>query len=61
MTYNQRLSERRANRVKAYLQQHFAIAAARLDAEGKGYAQLADPAHPASAINRRVQVTNLGE
>ena len=28
--------------------------------EGLGYSRLRDPEHPQSAINRRVQITNIG-
>lgn len=59
-SYNQRLSERRARAVAAYLQTHHGIAAGRLESLGRGATQLADPAHPESGVNRRVEVINLG-
>lgn len=58
--YNQTLSEQRAQSVRDYLIKRSGIAGQRLDTEGKGYSQLADPANPTSAMNRRVQVSNLG-
>lgn len=58
--YNRALSERRALSVRDYLVQKNRIDAGRLEVEGKGHSELADPKNPASAINRRVQVTNLG-
>ncbi len=58
--YNQTLSEQRAHSVRDYLVKKSGIAGDRLEAEGKGYSQLADPANPTAAINRRVQVNNLG-
>lgn len=58
--YNLDLSLRRARSVRDYLVRRHRIDARRLDVEGKGFTELADQAHPASAINRRVQVTNLG-
>ncbi len=58
--YNRALSERRALSVRDYLVKKNRIDAGRLEVEGKGYSELADPQNPASAVNRRVQVTNLG-
>ncbi len=58
--YNLTLSERRALSVRDYLVQKNRVDAGRLEVEGKGYAELADPKNPTSAVNRRVQVTNLG-
>jgi outer membrane protein OmpA-like peptidoglycan-associated protein len=58
--YNQRLSERRAASVRDYLIYQYDIDASRLESIGFGKTHLADPAHPEAAINRRVQVTNLG-
>jgi flagellar motor protein MotB len=45
----------------SYLINHHHIDPNRLTIEGKGFSELADPAHPDSAANRRVQVTNLGQ
>jgi outer membrane protein OmpA-like peptidoglycan-associated protein len=58
--YNLALSERRAQSVQDYLTQKHGIEGKRLEVEGKGFTQLADPANPTSAVNRRVQVTNIG-
>jgi outer membrane protein OmpA-like peptidoglycan-associated protein len=58
--YNQKLSERRAAAVKAYVVAKQKVIAGRLDTVGFGKTQLLDPQHPDAAINRRVQVTKLG-
>ena len=58
--YNLNLSQRRAQTVEDYLFRNMRIGVDRLQTEGKGFSQLADPAHPTSAANRRVQVSNLG-
>ncbi len=58
--YNLALSKRRAKSVADYLARQHRIGAARLSVEGFGRSQLLDPANPESAVNRRVQVTNLG-
>jgi outer membrane protein OmpA-like peptidoglycan-associated protein len=58
--YNLELSKRRAISVQEYLEQKMNIKPDRLEIDGKGYSQLFDPSHPTSAINRRVQVLNLG-
>lgn len=54
------LSERRAAAVKAYVMVRYKIAASRLETTGYGKTRLLDVAHPESAVNRRVQVTNIG-
>lgn len=59
--FNQNLSERRAQSAKDYLVRRHHIDESRLETEGKGFAELADKAHPDNAVNRRVQVTNLGQ
>jgi outer membrane protein OmpA-like peptidoglycan-associated protein len=59
--YNQALSERRALSVQAYLVNTLNVESSRLEVEGKGFSELADPQHPTNAINRRVQVINLGQ
>ena len=56
--YNLRLSEQRAQAVKAFLGQQ-GVPAARLSASGKGASQLANAAHPFAAENRRVRIVNL--
>jgi len=58
--YNQKLSERRAAAVRDYLIFQYDVEASRIQAVGFGERQLADPAHPEDAINRRVQVINVG-
>ena len=58
--YNQTLSEQRALSVQAYLVKSLSVEASRLQVEGKGFSELADPKNPTHAINRRVQVINLG-
>lgn len=59
--FNLALSIQRAQSAQEYLVKHHHIEASRLLVEGKGFAELADPANPESAVNRRVQVTNLGK
>ena len=58
---NLELSKQRAKAVADYLAQSNSIAPSRLKMEGLGRSQLLDTANPNSAINRRVQVINLGE
>ncbi len=58
-TYNLDLSVRRARAVKAYLMTEHQIADWRLPFTGKGEAEPFDPSAPASAINRRVEFTNI--
>jgi OOP family OmpA-OmpF porin len=55
------LSKRRAESVRSYLVANYGIAPARLEAVGKGPDAPLDPADPASAVNRRVQIVNLGQ
>jgi outer membrane protein OmpA-like peptidoglycan-associated protein len=59
--YNMALSQRRAEAVRHYLQQTYAIDPARLVAIGFGEVQLKDVADPESGENRRVQLVNLGK
>lgn len=59
--FNLALSIQRAQSTQEYLVKHHHIDASRLLIEGKGFSELADPANPESAVNRRVQVTNLGK
>lgn len=56
--YNQKLSQQRAEAVQAYLSKN-GVAVARLTASGKGASQLANPANPLGAENRRVRIVNL--
>lgn len=57
--YNQTLSERRADAVKQYLVEKFAIPAADLVTAGYGETRLKKPDAPRDAANRRVQVVNM--
>ncbi len=59
--YNLTLSRQRAQSVADYLARQHGVEAARLSVEGFGRGQLFDPANPGSAVNRRVQVVNLGK
>ena len=58
--YNLALSKQRARSVADYLRSQHGIAAQRLSVEGYGRSQLLDATAPDSAVNRRVQITNLG-
>ena len=57
--YNIKLSQARAEAVRAFLIQNFAIAPERLRAEGHGFRRLKNPGNPSASENRRVQVTNI--
>lgn len=59
--YNLALSKRRAQAVADYLTRQYGVEASHLKVEGYGRTKLLDPENPQSAINRRVQVANLGE
>src|ERR1700681_4243261 len=58
-TYNQDLSERRADSMKRHLVEKFGIDVADLITVGYGKTKLKDPAHPTAEVNRRVQVVNM--
>ena len=58
-SYNQDLSERRADSIKRYLVDKFAIAGSDLVTVGYGKTKLKDPANPLSEVNRRVQAVNM--
>lgn len=58
--YNMDLSTRRAYSVVRYLNGTHRVKPGRLYAQGKGETELVDPQHPASGVNRRVEVRNLG-
>ena len=58
-TYNQDLSERRANSIKKYLMDNFHISSADLVTVGYGKSKLKDPSQPLAEVNRRVQVVNM--
>lgn len=57
--YNLKLSLERANAVKHYLMVKHGINPARLIPLGLGFSQLANPAQPTAAINRRVEVRRV--
>lgn len=57
--YNLRLSLARADAVKAYLAEAHGIAPRRLQTIGYGFSRLTDPANPAAAVNRRVEVRRI--
>ena len=58
-TYNQDLSERRADAIKRYLVDKYSIPAADLVTVGYGKSKLKDPNQPMAEVNRRVQVVNM--
>ena len=58
--YNLALSKKRADAVRAFLIANYQVDAKRLEAVGRGQTMLADPDHPESPANRRVEVVNLG-
>ena len=58
--YNQQLSELRAEAVRRYLVDN-GVEPQRLQAVGYGAEHLAQPDHPEDAVNRRVEIRNLGE
>ena len=60
-TYNQRLSERRAEAVKRFLADKYGIDASNLVTVGYGKTQLKNPAGPFASENRRVQVINASD
>ena len=59
-SYNQSLSERRAESVRKELISLHGIEPHRIEALGFGKKLLVDPTNPESAVNRRVKVINLG-
>ncbi len=59
--YNLKLSLARANAIRDALTTTFAVSPNRLFAVGVGEELPADPAHPDAAVNRRVQLVNIGE
>ena len=58
-TFNQGLSERRADALKRYLMDRYKIDDGRLVTVGYGKTQLKNTANPTAAENRRVQVINV--
>ena len=59
--YNLELSQRRADAVRDALVTVFRVSPDRVQAVGLGEEQLRDPAHPDAAVNRRVQLINIGK
>lgn len=57
--YNLRLSERRAGWVKEFLIKEYRIAPDRIEALGRGKAELRDPSDPNGEVNRRVEVISV--
>jgi outer membrane protein OmpA-like peptidoglycan-associated protein len=58
-TYNQGLSERRADAVKRYLMERYRIDESSLVSVGYGKTQLKNSSNPLAGENRRVQVINM--
>ena len=58
-SYNQDLSERRADAIKRYLVDKYGIAGSDLVTVGYGKSKLKDAANPMADANRRVQVVNM--
>jgi OOP family OmpA-OmpF porin len=59
--YNLALSQRRADAVRDYLVNELHVAPKRLEVVGRGQQDLVDPADPTNAVNRRVEVVNIGK
>ena len=57
--YNQKLSERRAEAVRSLLVGIYDVSPGRLQAFGRGEADLKDDSRPEDGINRRVEVRNV--
>jgi outer membrane protein OmpA-like peptidoglycan-associated protein len=60
-SYNQELSERRADAVKQFLKEKYGIEAANLVTVGYGKTHLKNSSDPFAADNRRVQVINMSD
>jgi outer membrane protein OmpA-like peptidoglycan-associated protein len=60
-SYNQELSERRADAVKRFLSEKYGIDASNLVTVGYGETQLKNSSDPLAADNRRVQVINMSD
>jgi outer membrane protein OmpA-like peptidoglycan-associated protein len=60
-TYNQGLSERRAEAVKRFLVEKYSIDAGTLVTVGHGKLQLKNTANPFASENRRVQLVNMAD
>lgn len=60
-TFNQDLSERRADAVKRYLSEKFGIEPGKLMTVGYGKTRLKNSTDPYASENRRVQIVNLAD
>jgi len=60
-SYNQSLSERRAETVKKFLMETYKIPAENLVSTGYGESELKNKADPLAAENRRVQIVNMAK
>ena len=60
-TYNQGLSERRAEAVKRYLTEKYGVEAGNLVTVGYGKTQLKNTTNPFAGENRRVQLVNVAD
>jgi outer membrane protein OmpA-like peptidoglycan-associated protein len=60
-SYNQVLSERRAEAVKRFLREKYGIEASNLVTVGYGKSQLKSPTDPLADENRRVRVVNVAD
>jgi len=58
-SFNQELSERRADTIKRYLVQNYGLTGSDLVTVGYGKTKLKDANDPADPINRRVEVVNM--
>src|SRR6202035_1619720 len=58
-SYNQDLTERRADAITKYLLDRYGIAGSALVTVGYGKSKLKDAANPMADANRRVQVVNM--
>jgi outer membrane protein OmpA-like peptidoglycan-associated protein len=59
--YNMGLSQRRSEAIRTALIDPFGVNPAVLEAVGLGEEQLRDSKHPTAAVNRRVQLINVGK
>ena len=60
-TYNQGLSERRADAVKRFLSEKYRIETSRLVTVGYGATNLKNSENPLARENRRVQIVNTSD
>ena len=59
--YNLKLSQERADAVRAALINPFGISSSRIEAVGLGEEQLLNRSNPDASENRRVQLINIGK